>query len=128
MCWTPFVAVTLSNLAFLSLQRKINSKIAAYIRIIEDQTRASKDSAAKGEGNSRSSNSDNTNRFFPASLEVYAPRALEEYKLFVSKYEDGPTPKLVPLYLIQEKKLPPNVVIATNPVLLSGAKATPTGD
>jgi hypothetical protein len=68
---------------------KIFTNVQAYVRTVEDQLRHP-----------------GTIEFFDKRLEVYAPKALAEYRFFLSRYQDGETPKLVPLYMIQEKKVP----------------------
>jgi hypothetical protein len=76
------------------LDMKLFTNISAYVRTVEDQLRSP----------------DRSDPTFDKALEIYAPKALAEYRYYLSRYEENEsTPKLVPMHMLQEKKLPPGV-------------------
>lgn len=76
------------------LDMKLFTNISAYVRTVEDQLRCP----------------DTSDPTFARALEIYAPKALAEYRYYLSRYEENDsTPKLIPLHMLQEKKLPPGV-------------------
>jgi len=69
------------------------SNIEAHVQMVQDQLR------------------DPTLKLFPRSLEVYAPKALSEYKMYLSKYFEWERsgirdiPKLLPSYQFKSEDI-----------------------